>query len=144
MNKYILLVVISLISGVILGYLLFNSEPIPAVSEMTIISDTIYKEIPAKPIIIEKVKAEKEYIHDTLFITQPFIAQADTIIQKDTILLMYTFPDNYFSMQYLPNFDTIAIPTQTIIKMETRKREWWEIPAALLSGCAIGMIINEE
>lgn len=131
-----------MIIGIILGYFLFNSKPVAPIIEQKILYDTIYNEIPAEPIIIEKIRAEKEYIHDTIIVTKPFIAKADTIIQKDTVVMFYTFPENYFSMQYKTHRDSIAIPTQTIIKTELRKRELWEIPAAILSGCAIGILIN--
>lgn len=143
MNKYILSGFLLLLLGIFFGYLLFNKHGTNNIIETKIKFDTVYKEVPSEPIIIEKIVAKTQYVRDTLIVTQAFVAKADTIIQRDTIRLMYSFPENYFAMQYFPKPDTMRIPRQTIITTQQRKRTWWEIPVCVVSGAAVGWLLSK-
>jgi hypothetical protein len=143
MNKYILSGCLLLLLGIFFGYLLFNKHGTNNIIETKIKFDTVYKEVPSEPIIIEKIVAKTQYVRDTLIVTQAFVAKADTIIQRDTIRLMYSFPENYFAMQYFPKPDTMRIPRQTIITTQQRKRTWWEIPVCVVSGAAVGWLLSK-
>lgn len=143
MNKYILTGILLILLGIFFGYLLFNNSRVNNIIETQIKFDTVYKEIANEPIIIEKIVAKTHYVRDTLIITQPFVAKADTIMQRDTIRLMYSFPENYFAMQYFPKPDTMLIPRQTIITTQQKKRTWWEIPVCVVSGAAVGWLLSK-
>ncbi len=103
--------------------------------------DTIYKIIRQEPIVIEKIKSDMKYLHDTVYSTREFVATADTIIKLDTVRLGFYFPGNYFSMSYLPKSDSIALERETQIKTIIKERAWWEIPLYVLVGGFGGYLI---
>lgn len=138
-----ILLLLALFSGFMLGRGISRFGFSPAPTETKIIRDTLIKEIPAEPVVIEKIKATKEFVRDTLILTEPFTASADTIIRHDTVRLYYRFPENNFSMSYYPSNDSIYYPVNTIIKTQTKERPWWEVPVFILSGAAAGIMISE-
>ena len=87
----IIIVVLSLIAGLLLGYSIFMNKPKQAIIKTEVLYDTIYLELPAKPVIIDKIAAETEYIHDTILLSRPFIAKADTVLELDTIKLFWLY-----------------------------------------------------
>ena len=83
--------------------------------------DTVtVNEVLTKQPIYVKGEAKVTILKDTVYLTKPFIAQLDTLINQDTFNLAYTYPNNVFSLRYRLKNDTIPIKYITLTKFETR------------------------
>jgi hypothetical protein len=140
-TKSMIIIILIFISAFICG--IFTSDYFikPKSSTMISIRDTVIK-IKNESVYIDKIKARVIYKRDTIIQTKPFTAVIDTIIKSDTIYLRYDFPENIFAMKISPKLDSLLIPQiiQQEIKSENR---WWQIPAYILSGIAIGVVISK-
>jgi|DewCreStandDraft_4_1066084.scaffolds.fasta_scaffold02152_7 uncharacterized membrane protein len=134
--------IIGIIAGIIIcsGLALFKVEK--SAVETKIVFDTIFREIPSKPIILQKVKMQYEKVRDTIILTQPFIAKLDTIMDKDTVKAMYEYPENLLSLEIYKKPDSIMFQTITIYKEKSKSEEWWEKPVIFITGIASGFIIS--
>jgi hypothetical protein len=121
-----------------------SSDPgIRTAATQTILkTDTIYQEVPAKPIIINKIRTKIIYQKDTIIETQPFTAVIDTIINHDTLHTEFSFPENSFSMLFLRKPDTVIVQKVTTIETQPLKSTWWEVPLSILGGAALGYVFG--
>jgi len=146
----IIIAVLLILLGMILGLIVslnitgnpFRTNPVIKTETVTTI-DTIYHTLPSDTITIEKMYAKRVYIRDTIIETRPFVATIDTVIMNDTIRMGYSFPENYFSLQYRSGVEEIPIPYTTIIETKIRKRAWWELPVAIVGGGLVGYAIGK-
>lgn len=104
--------------------------------------DTIVKIVPQKEIKIVEARPRIRYVRDTIIVTKPFIAQLDTIIQRDTIFASFQFPDNTMSINLRTSNDSIRIPQITIEKTKY-EQNWYELAAALGGGFILGLILGK-
>lgn len=109
--------------------------------------DTLYKYIEIeKPTIRFKEVAKIQYIQDTLYLTNPFIATLDTVLDLDTINVNYTFPANLFELKLAFKKDSIKTNEIYVTRYETKVVErpmWLDIlshTGASLFGFSIGYI----
>ncbi len=105
--------------------------------------DTVTREIRHNPLIIS-AKPEIVYLRDTLILTPPFIAKVDTVLIRDTINASYIFPENLFSLELRRDADTLNFEQLRIIEQTPCRREWWETPALIISGAALGYLIGNS
>lgn len=133
----------NILIGIVIGTILTSiatKQDKDIIVQEKIVRDTITKY--QKPIIIEKIKAQIVYKHDTIIQTKPFIARIDTVIMYDTIKASYEFPENYFSLLVKRKPDTVY--TNTIYRTEYQeiKRPLYidilSHTGAILSGFLIG------
>jgi hypothetical protein len=103
--------------------------------------DTIIKVIEKEPIILEKVKSRIITQRDTLIKHFPFVAKVDTVIKRDTIKVMYEYPQNLFSLRISSRADTLALQKMIITEMIKVEEPWWEAPAYIAAGTVIGYIL---
>ena len=120
-----------------------RTQPAVPPETKTIAYDTVYKLVPAKPIIINKVRPKLVYIRDTIIQTKPFAASIDTVIQRDTVRAYYEFPVNLFSLDIRRHPDSLRIEKLTILQSVEKPRPWWETPAYIVGGILTGMIITK-
>ena len=124
----------------------FNSEEdssiYTGIAKTQIIYDTIIKTIPAKPIIINKVKTKLVKVRDTIIQTEPFAASIDTIVNTDTIKALYEFPENLMSFRINKKPDSLLLQRITVLQPVEKKVDWWEKPAVFLGGVIIGLTIG--
>lgn len=104
--------------------------------------DTLIKIIPQKEIKIVEAKPRIKYIRDTLILTPPFIAEVDTVVQRDTIYASFQFPENLMSINFKTARDSIKIPQITVERMN-QERNWYEIGAAAVGGIILGIILGK-
>ncbi len=102
--------------------------------------DTIEIVKPKEKIIIRKAKPKIIYRRDTIFQTTPFVANFDTIMNKDTISINYKFPENTLDFSILSVPDTFYVP-KYVYSFEKKKAEWWEKPVVFLLGATLGYIL---
>jgi hypothetical protein len=145
MTKYFINMTSLMLSAVIvvLLFLLFK-EKTPDDKERTlrIIRDTIVKTVPAKPIVITKVKTRIIKLSDTIIRYHPFRAVVDTVIRRDTIRSQFEFPGGLFSLDIRRHPDTVLLPKTIIYKTRHEKEQWWEKPLMILGGVAAGFLIG--
>lgn len=141
--KISFLFIFGLVIGFILHCLVSNQNVNNYPIETKIITDTIYKELPSKPIIINKVKMKREKVRDTIIFFEPFVATLDTILNKDTLKAIYEFPENFLSLELYRKPDSIMFQTITIYKEKGLTEKWWEKPIYIISGIAGGYILSK-
>ncbi len=110
-------------------------------SIVTFQHDTLYLIKESEPIVIEKAKTKIKYIKDTVFQSQPFVAELDTIVWQDTIHSSFIFPENLISLEIRKKPDTTKIEKITITKEIPQKESWWKEPLIFISGCAAGFLL---
>jgi hypothetical protein len=122
-----------------------TNEPDAIINKEIVVKyDTLIKLVPTEPLKIEKVKTKLVYKSDTIIQTMPFISELDTIIKQDTIKTLFFYPDNIFSLDIRRKPDSVKCLTVTLEKEITKeeKRPWWETPAYIIGGAAIGYIFG--
>lgn len=102
------------------------------------ITDTIT--VVSEPIIIEKITPKLIYRNDTVIVTKPFIASADTVYKTDTIQVSYIYPENEMSIAIKMATDTIY--NQRLEPVICKESKWWEAPAIATGGLIIGILIS--
>jgi hypothetical protein len=106
-----------------------------------IIRDTVLKIIKPDPIIINKIRTRLIRTADTIIRTNPFRAELDTILQRDTIRMFYEFPANLLSLDIRRKPDTSLTHNITLLPEPSASKNWWESPAILAIGVIIGYLI---
>ena len=138
MDRKDIYAIAAIIVLVILGYITVNrlfpvkgnvEKEKETITEYSTKYDTVVREYYYKPVYINK-KSDTIKITDTVtkIATHPFIAELkDAIVAGDTIGAAYAFPKDSFYLRVLPRPDKIMeiTKTNTIIKTEIEKREWW-------------------
>lgn len=142
-TKILLIFSLGLIIGFVTHIFFSNNKDKYNQIENKIIVDTIYKEVPSKPIIINKVKMKSEKIRDTIILVEPFLASFDTILNRDTLKVAYEFPENFLSLEFYRKPDSIIYQTITIYKDKELTKKWWEKPVYIISGIVSGFIISK-
>ncbi len=106
-NNLIVMAIIAVLLSIFI-YLMYRLENCHDKNILVYQKDTliIYK---PQMIEVEKIKAKIVYKRDTIFQIKPFIASADTIIQKDTVYIRYDFPENQFKFKISQATDTILV-----------------------------------
>lgn len=139
--KAISIILLALVIGVLFYYVvqnpLYNQQ-----HEIIYKIDTIVKIIPQKEIEIIEAKPKIRYIRDTIIQTQPFVAQLDTILMRDTLFAQYKFPDNLMSINVKTSNDSIKLP-QITIERTKYERNWYELATALGGGIILGLILGK-
>ena len=138
MKKTILISLLSFALGIFTG-LSFVEKGGGTVQEK-IVRDTVIKTIRPEPLVIEKVKARKVFIRDTVIVSRPYIAIVDTVVRRDTVRAEYEFPLNLFSLDIRRAADSVKIETITISKYIKESRPWWELPLSVAAGAGIGYL----
>ncbi|OGU58945.1 MAG: hypothetical protein A2X64_02865 [Ignavibacteria bacterium GWF2_33_9] len=103
--------------------------------------DTIVRYLPQKIVEIKQAKPKIIYLKDTFYQSPPFIARLDTVILHDTIKTEFTFPENYFSMKYLPEKDSVIEINTKIIKKKEKHR--LKELSLFLGGLILGILITK-
>lgn len=125
----------------LLLYFIYNKD-VSGSKEINYKIDTIVKIVPQKEIKIVESRPRIRYIKDTIIITKPFVAQLDTIIQRDTVFALFHFPENTMSINVRTSTDSIRMPQITIEKTKY-ERNWYEIAVALGGGFIFGLILGK-
>jgi len=143
-NNIINMTVILLIVCVIILIYLLNKHNNAANNDMEahIVRDTIVKLVPAKPLVITKVKTRIIKLSDTVICYHPFRAEIDTIIQHDTIRSYYKFPNGFFSLRINRHSDTMMTERAVVYRIKQTKEKWWEKPLMVLGGVLAGYTIG--
>lgn len=134
-------VIVMLIAIIGLSIYIGMKEPeVKIVYQDRITRDTIthWIEQPNDTIVI-RAKSHTIYLTDTIIETRPFIAQLDTIIERDTVFVSYQYPAELFRLQIKRAADSIPIRYITIeTLMEVNSELWWEKPLYAAGGLVIG------
>ena len=133
------LITIVLVGIVIFLWLFQLQKPKPSPVEIHRI-DTVTVVKPFEKLVVRRAKPKIIYRRDTIFQTAPFVASLDTILQRDTISLLYQYPENLldFSISSIP--DTYRIP-KFVYSLEKRKEKWWEKPVIFVVGTTFGFFL---
>ncbi|HPI20316.1 MAG TPA: hypothetical protein PKY56_08095 [Candidatus Kapabacteria bacterium] len=133
------IIILSIIICLLLIFFFVNKNESKNI--VTFQHDTLYLIKEAEPIVIEKAKTKIKYIKDTVFKSQPFVAELDTIVRQDTIHSSFIFPENLLSLEIKKKPDTTKIEKITITKEILQKESWWKEPLIFISGCAAGFLL---
>ncbi len=141
--KYIIIAALSFALGLAAGCLLnTNNQSIqPQVSQMEILRDTVFEIREAKRISINA--PAKIITKDTvLLLTSAFEARLDTILQTDTIEIIYRFPENLLSLRLAALPDTLARYNLMLLnpKPEPQVNIWLERLSIFAFGLGLGAV----
>lgn len=107
-----------------------------------VVRDTVIKTVPAKPLVITKVKTHIVKLSDTVIRYHPFRATIDTVIMRDTIRSYFEFPAGLFSLSVKSPPDSLKVPRIIMYKTKREKEQWWEKPL-MAAGCVLaGYVIG--
>lgn len=102
--------------------------------------DTSWEHIPGKTTVIEHagtIVYRDSVLRDTIHITRPFTASADTICGKDTIGVKYVFPQNMFSMKIAQGRDSVPVIREKEIIYMPLAAKWYDTWPAKAFGAVI-------
>ncbi len=145
MTKHFINTTMLILSAVIvvLLFLLFRQYNIGnKTAPLQIVRDTIVKTVPAKPVVVTKIKTKIIKLSDTVILYHPFRAVVDTIIKRDTIRSQFEFPSGLFSLDIRRHPDTLRMQKIVIYKTKRTNEKWWEKPLILLGGVATGFLVG--
>lgn len=135
----LLLILLFILSCLILYNMIFSKNSDTKSFHQRI--DTLYIETPGKEILIEKIPAKIIYNLDSN-VQQKFTAQADTISCGDTISILYSFPENNFSIKIRQGMDSIMLQRIFTEYQTITPEPWWENPLYFLLGFLLGVIVG--
>ena len=117
-----------------------QNDSLPAIVSI----DTVYRAVPAEPVVITKIKTKIVRTSDTIIRFQPFIAMVDTVIKHDTINASFEYPANLFSLTVRSHPDTLMTERILYSANKSGSEEWWIKPlifaGGLIGGYFIGLI----
>ncbi len=144
MGKYLVVIatLIAFLVGFAASYLFFGNNRFETDPEVIEIRDTVVEFKPSEPIVVEKIKAEIRYKTDTIIQTKPFVARIDTVALRDTIIAEYEFPENTMSLAIYSPPDSTKHFRTAVIRTVKKEAPWWEAPAYVACGAALGFIIS--
>lgn len=138
----IIIILIAIISGLISFNFIFDNNSVRQTKEVSQRTDTVFVDIPVKPLIIENMAAKITGKPGSEIKIQPFEASADTIVDNDTIKISYSFPENNFNLKIYPGADSLMIQRIFTETHSYLPKPWWENPLYLAIGILIGFIIG--
>jgi len=140
-NIYLLVIIFLLFIILLLGYYLFTNETSQPKEKYVTKIDTSYLAIFKDPIKYEKIKAETIYeINDSTNKIIYFKAEADTVLNFDTVKITYSYPENYFEIKISGKADSIMVQNMYSESIEYLNPNWWENPLYFIFGFLIGII----
>jgi len=134
----------ALIGGIVGWYLKpcpCESTSVPVAASVRV--DTITKVVTHDPVFVEG-PAHVIYVRDTItrrdtiIETRPFVASLDTVVQRDTIGVLYRFPQHTFSVAIRQSPDSIRYETRTITMTNYEQRPWWIDALTHVGAVALG------
>jgi hypothetical protein len=138
---YMTMLMIVVIIAVLL-FLLLNEDAANCQAESAVVRDTVVRVVPAKPIVLTKMRTKIVKLSDTVILYHPFRAVIDTVIKHDTIHSYYEFPAGVFSLEYRPKPDTMLMRNTVFYKTKVKKEKWWEKPLMFVGGMVVGYVIG--
>lgn len=81
---------------------------------------------------------------DSIYPTKPFISTLDTILNKDSIVITYSYPKNDFTLN-IRRFDSVMfinrVDTLNITKTQIEEKTNW---LYVIGGSVIGLIVGTQ
>lgn len=141
MKTNLIFLAIGLLFGAILFYLIFRSDGQrkPAViAEKQIFRDTIVKILPQKTI---KLHTKPKIIRNDT-IKPNFTFELDTLVNRDTLKISYSYPENNLFVRFAATPDTFRYEhTQVQINPQVSDSKWKEQALYFVSGVALGILL---
>ena len=128
-------VVIVFVCGAVIGWFLRGER---TVTDTVYRVDTLTHVVEREPVIITNAPATVDTVHvnDTVYQTRAFVARIDTVVQRDTVQVAYSFPQHTFSVAIRSNPDTVRVPQLTVTNYE--RRAWWIDALTHVGAAAVG------
>lgn len=141
-NVYTLLLAILILGiGYYLGYNAGRSYV--QYKPLTLIHKDTVKVIKEVPKIVVQGKAKIKYVRDTILTTQPFEAVVDTVLQKDTVYIAYSYPENMFNVSIARGADTNLIERNYyLVNQQQNKQSRWSTALNILGGFLGGLVVG--
>ncbi|MFN3307305.1 MAG: hypothetical protein ACK42Z_09000 [Candidatus Kapaibacteriota bacterium] len=140
MNTNKFLVAVSLVLTIIVLMQYLNKHQCPNYKLVRVDTVQIVKVV--EKVQIQKAKPRIIYKHDTIYQSSGFIAQLDTVIQKDTVKASYEFPQNLMSIEISRANDTLRVPTFQY-SLQKKKSTWLEYATPFFIGTAVGFLFGK-